>query len=167
MSWAMQFKQWISAAQEAGWAVKSVSASDLTLVCNRTGCTCEQLHDLNALGDPPKSCECPHNGRLSEKSYTEYEVLLGELSRRRRLLGLNQDDLGSAMGVADGYVGKMEAMHKFPSIPMLQLWAQTLGVDIILKPIALPPPTIRAMDRRRAEPFRHDQVRTKEKRQIR
>tara|TARA_R110000851_G_scaffold22626_9_gene67012 strand:- start:548 stop:820 length:273 start_codon:yes stop_codon:yes gene_type:complete len=75
---------------------------------------------------------------------------VGELVRRRRALGISQEDLSDAAGMADGHINKLEAFARTAQFPTLQLWAQTLGAEITLRAAPLPDATARAIERRPA-----------------
>jgi transcriptional regulator with XRE-family HTH domain len=66
------------------------------------------------------------------------------------LLGLSQEDINAAAGLADGHINKLEAFHRTAQFPTLQLWANTIGLSITVAPAILPPATTRAIERRPA-----------------
>lgn len=108
---------------------------------------------LENLGVPPGPCSLPHQGAFAQQTFDEYVTIVGELQRRRRQLGLDQVDVNEAMGAADGYISKLEALHRTAPFPTLQLWAQTLGLSITVAPAALPPATIKAIEDRKGRPY--------------
>ena len=57
-------------------------------------------------------------------------------------LGLDQMDLGAAMGMADGYVNKLESFAKIASPSTLLVWLQAVGLEMVGQPVALPPATL-------------------------
>ncbi|MEM9584826.1 MAG: helix-turn-helix transcriptional regulator [Pseudomonadota bacterium] len=58
---------------------------------------------------------------------------------RRRALGLSQEDINHAAGLADGHINKLESFARTAQFPTLKLWADTLGLAITATPCALPP----------------------------
>lgn len=86
---------------------------------------------------------------------------MGELRRRRLQLGLDQISLNEAMGTAEGYLSKLESFQRIAPFPMLQLWAQSLGLAITTAPAVLPSATIAAIDRQRSAPYQPNQARFK------
>jgi len=146
----MQFRKWIQATEASGWSVSSVHGLKLTLQCTKQGCTSTKVLPLDNLGDIPAPCQAEHVGQYSAKVYDNYRSLVAELVRRRHSLGLSQEDIGGASGLADGHINKLEAFERTAQLPTLQLWAATVGMQIAMRPCPLPPATIRAMEQRPA-----------------
>lgn len=157
----MQTRQWIKQAQANGWRLASVSGTRISLQCSKHGCSGAYTANLDELGDPPASCGLPHSHGYARKTFEAYEGIVGELRSKRRRLGISQDDLNAAMGVADGYVNKLESMARVATFPTLQLWAQTLGLSITTIPAPLPPATARTIEDRSHQPYQPNQARFK------
>lgn len=145
--------KWISEAQKAGWRVRAASGSVLHLRCACQGCPGENKLPLANLGEVPGPCKLPHKGKYARQTFQKYEHLVAELRRRRRLLGLSQEDVTAATGLIDGHINKLESFARTAQFPTLQLWAETLGVTITLTPAPLPPATSRAIEHRAARPY--------------
>ncbi len=141
-------RDWIKAAQKAGWLVDSTSGGEMVLRCAAPGCPGRKRLPMDNLGPVPPSCGLDHVAGTARHVWAEYEDLVGELRRRRRQLGLDQGDLSAAMGVADGYVSKLEAMHRVPRPELLRMWAKTLGLNLVLAPAKLPEATLEIMRRK-------------------
>lgn len=157
----MLIKQWIKGAQDNGWVVSRIKGQSITLGCAVTGCRCEVHGRLDSIPPVPAPCSAPHKSGYSQDVYEDYKHFVGELRRRRRELGLDQSDLCNAMGVADGYINKLEAFDRTCAPPTLLLWAQSLGLKIKMTPDVLPAATIRAIENRAAAPYAETQARFK------
>jgi transcriptional regulator with XRE-family HTH domain len=155
----MGARDWIKAAEGQGWRVASVSGAVLRLHCDKPGCPGEMVLPLDNLGPVPDGCTLGHVGGHSRAAFASYQVLVEELRRRRRSLGLDQQDLTAAMGVPDGYVSKLESFARIASPPTLLLWAQALGLYVTTSPAPLPPATLRAIEQRQGKPYAENQAR--------
>lgn len=149
----MLVQEWIKGAQGKGWRVQSVIAAKLNMRCCKQGCPGSMAIPLANPGPIPAQCDLPHVGEYSAPTFEEYKTLIAELRRRRVQLGLDQTDLGNAMGLADGHVNKLESFQKTASPPTLLLWVQSLGLKLTTTPATLPAATIRAIDQRQARPY--------------
>jgi transcriptional regulator with XRE-family HTH domain len=105
---------------------------------------------LSDLGPIPAPCAFDHSSLYAKPVFDEYRALVGNLARRRKQIGLSQEDLGAAAGLADGHINKLEAFARTAQFPTLQLWANTLGMELTLAPAPIPPATLRAIERRKA-----------------
>lgn len=148
----METREWIKVAQKVGWKV-TVQGLTITLKCSRRGCPGAMTVPMDNLGPMPESCNEQHVGQYSAKVYANYLGIVAELARRRRSLGLSQEDICAASGLADGHINKLEAFARTAQMPTLQLWAQTLGLKMTLAPAPLPPATLAAI-RHRPAPLR-------------
>lgn len=157
----MTIRKWISDAQANGWIVQGVRHDKIKLVCSAHGCLSEHTASLDDPGPIPARCEKPHKMGYARATYDAYEDMVGELRRRRRLLGLDQGDLNAAMGMTDGYINKLEALHRTCAPPTMLLWAETLGLRFTTVPATLPPATLRAIEQRASKPYAHAQARYK------
>ena len=158
-------KQWIKGAEANGWRVGQISGLRLKLVCGLHGCTGHRLIDLSDMGEPPAPCDLQHARGYSRRVFDGYTALVEELAQRRRRLGLDQTDLNDAMGMADGYISKLESYARIASTPTLQTWCDTLGVRFTISPAPLPDATLRAIERRQAAPYNPKRARSKHDRQ--
>lgn len=149
----MQASKWITQAQGQGWRVSSARNATLHLSCICQGCDGSLSLPLSNLGPVPDPCKLPHVGQYSRATYDRYAALVDELRRKRRALGLSQEDINAAAGFADGHLNKLEALDRTAQFPTLQLWAATLGLGLTVQPLPLPPATLRAIERR-PEPLR-------------
>ncbi len=146
----MGVKDWIKKAEGNGWRVHSADKLVLTLQCCKQGCDNRISMPLDNLGPEPEPCDQPHQFQYAAATFQAYENLVEQLIRRRRSLGLSQEDVCAAAALADGHVSKLEAFHRIGQLPTLQLWADTLGLSLTLSPAPLPNATIRAIENRPA-----------------
>ncbi len=58
--------------------------------------------------------------------------LRDELARRRRRLGLSQEELDERLGCAERMVSKWECGRHAPTLGALVAWAEALGLRIVL-----------------------------------
>jgi hypothetical protein len=158
---AMRFRDWTKQAQQNGWLVRSTSGAELVLMCGAAGCDgCLRLPMAN-LGPVPDPCDKLHVNGAGNALWEDYRALVDDMRRRRRVLGLSQEDVNNAMGMADGYVNKLEALDRIPRPHVLQLWAQTLGLRLTAVPTELPAATLRIIDERQKKPYAEHQARFK------
>jgi transcriptional regulator with XRE-family HTH domain len=149
----METRRWINGAEKAGWRVERIAALAVHLRCDKTGCPGRLHLPLDNLGPLPEPCQAPHVASFGRAAFGSYEVMVDELRRRRRSLGLDQSDVTNAMGMAEGYVAKLESFARVASPATLFLWAETVGVTFTTTPAPLPPATIRAIENRRVNPY--------------
>lgn len=142
--------RWIKEAEKNGWRVTGARGQVIAMRCHKQGCPGVISAPMDNLGQPPGPCTLPHHDQYAAPVYQSYVDLVEDLKRRRRLLGLSQEDINAAAGLADGHLNKLEALHRTAQFPTLQLWAATLGVQITGTPAPLPPSTARAIERRPA-----------------
>lgn len=160
----MTLSEWLRTAQGRGWTVDQVTPEAITLRCAEQGCSAHISRSLCSLGTPPKPCRKTHPENRAVAPPDPYANLVAKLQRRRVQLGLGQEDVNAAAGFADGYIGKLEAMHRFPTANTLALWCQTLGIELVETLVPLPQATISAIEGRRSRPYASNQARFKEKR---
>ena len=154
-------REWIKTAKRQGWMVSAVHALEVSLKCSKQGCSGAMTIHLNKLTLIPDPCDKEHFGQYSAQVFQYYIDLVAELVRRRRLLGLSQEEICAASGLADGHVNKLEAFHRIAQFPTLQLWTETLGMKLVLKPAPMPPATVLAIEQRPA-PMRKTRTKPQE-----
>lgn len=156
-----EVKRWIKQAEQAGWRVSNVTATELRLACSKQGCKGHLVVSLNNPGPAPDPCQLEHVAGYSAAAFDDYRALVAILAKRRRALGLDQQDLNAILGMADGYVAKLESFARVATLPTLQLWAQCLGLELTASRTNLPPQTAAAIQRRSIAPYRPEMVRSK------
>lgn len=157
----MQAKKWMKAAQANGWRIEEARGLLLTLRCQCHGCPGTLKLPLANLGPVPEPCDLPHDKGYGRATFDNYKEMVGELQRKRRQLGLDQTDLNAVMGMADGYVSKLESHARIASPALLTLWAECLGLRFTTTAAQLPARTIKAIEDRRANPYQETQARFK------
>jgi hypothetical protein len=158
-------QEWIKKAQGNGWRVAAVSGASIEMRCAKQGCPGRHVLPMGNLGPVLDQCALDHVGQYGRETFDGYEALIAELRRRRVQIGLDQGDLGNAMGVPDGYINKLESFKRTATPVTLLLWAQSLGLTLTTAPAPLPPATIRAIEQRTANPYNAKQARFKHDRQ--
>jgi transcriptional regulator with XRE-family HTH domain len=143
-------EQWMRKARKAGWRVTSKRGDLIELSCACSGCPGRLSIPKNNPGPVPKPCKRIHFGRLGQQSHELYHTLVDQLRDQRLSLDLSLEDVNAAAGFGDGHMNKLEALHRIAQIPTLQLWAQTLGLELTLVPAKLPRVTVRTMEQRLA-----------------
>ncbi|WP_298852230.1 helix-turn-helix domain-containing protein [uncultured Ruegeria sp.] len=149
------------ALRERGWRIASIKGTEMHLQCAKVGCLKTTKVSLAEPVELPAPCTEKHFNGYDAQTFELYLTLVGTLRDRRSALGLSQEDLTAAMGIADGYVNKLESIARVAAFPMLQLWAQTLGLSITTTPAPLPPATTRAIEARESRPYQPNQARYK------
>lgn len=156
-----EVKRWIKEAEKAGWRVSGVSSSEMRLACAKQGCPGHLVVSLNNPGPAPDPCPLEHVAGYSAAAFDDYKALVAIFVKRRRALGLDQHDLNAILGMAEGYVSKLESFARVATLPTLQLWAQCLGLELATRRTNLPPQTAAAIQRRSIAPYRPEMARPK------
>ncbi len=146
----MKASKWIKAAQMNGWRLDASRNGVLTLACKRQGCPGRLELPLANLGPTPDPCSLQHHGQYGMPVFNLYRNLVIELIRRRRRLGLSQEDVNGAAGFADGHLSKLESFARIGQFPTMVAWANTLGTDLALFPAPFPDQIALAVKRREA-----------------
>ena len=157
----MTVREWIKRAERQGWRVQRVRGLSIDIRCSKQGCEGLKSLPLDNLGPTPEPCELPHEGQYAHKVFSEYQALVAEFQRRRRSLGLSQEDITAASGLADGHINKLEALDRVAQMPTLQLWAQTLGLSLVIDAAPLPASTLKIIEDRKTNPYRAEMSRHK------
>lgn len=134
----MNASDWIKKAELAGWRLDSVKGGSVVLACSKLGCTGRASASLDDLGNIPEPCAEQHRGNYGKTVYQDYAAIVTKLRQRRQAVGMSQEELTDATGLADGHINKLEAYHRTAQLPTLQLWARALGYEIALSPCELP-----------------------------
>lgn len=154
-------KEWITGAEKQGWRVLNKTTLEIRLVCAKHGCTGRMAVPLANPGPIPDPCPLDHVAAWSSGAFDDYKALVAIFIKRRHALGLSQEDLNDVLGMADGYISKLESFARVSTLPTLQLWAQCLGLSIVTGRAPLPPATAAAIQRRTTSPYRPEMSRSK------
>lgn len=149
----MLARDWIRETERNGWRVASNSGGRIVFRCSKLGCEGTVTRHMDALGSVPDRCSLEHRGMYAAPAFQSYQELVAELRRRRREIGLSQEDVEHAMGAGQGYINKLEAFTKIGTMPTLLLWAETVGLHITGRPAPLPAATRRMIENRQAAPY--------------
>ena len=145
----MYFHEFIHRAQANGWKVARVTPGAVALQCGHVGCRGHLVVPMSELRDPGP-CPFQHASGYAAPVFTAYEALISELVERRKALGLAQEEVCAAAGLAPGHISKLEAFARVATFPTLQHWTATLGLEVTVQPARLPRATIAAIDARKA-----------------
>ena len=156
-----ELKRWIRDAERNGWRVSGVTATELRLACAKQGCPGHFVVSLANPGPAPEPCGLEHVAGYSAAAFDDYRALIAVFVKRRRALGLDQQDLNAILGMAEGYISKLESFARVATLPTLQLWAQCLGLELTTSRSNLPAQTAAAIQRRAISPYRPEMVRSK------
>ena len=63
-----------------------------------------------------------------------FDEIINQFIRRRKALGLTQEDVDNLMGTADRLISKWECGHRIPTSFNFFCWAQALKAELILHP---------------------------------
>jgi transcriptional regulator with XRE-family HTH domain len=69
----------------------------------------------------------------SVKAEQELQVLVNILTLRRVSLGIQQEDLGNAIGSNQSGISRLETRRYNPSILAVLEWADALGCELVLQ----------------------------------
>ena len=76
---------------------------------------------IDNLGTTPESRAPDHHGQYGMPTFNHYKELAADLRRKRRALGISQEDLNDAGGLADGHIAKLEPFARAAQFPTFQL----------------------------------------------
>tara|TARA_R100000935_G_C2838899_1_gene169843 strand:+ start:3776 stop:4330 length:555 start_codon:yes stop_codon:yes gene_type:complete len=145
---AAAVREWFRRAKAAGWLVQAINGRRVTMQCACIGCRNRLTLRFADLSTDLGRCDWPHVLGYSREAFDQYAALVDVLRRRRMALGLDQMDLGAVMGMADGYVNKLESFARIASPSTLLLWLQAVGLELTGCPAALPPLPLNAVANR-------------------
>ena len=149
----MTAAKWIKEAQSAGWRVTSAKDRTIRMQCAKQGCPGVLSLPIDNLGPTPATYDLPHVGQYGAPAYNQYKALVAQLVRKRRALGMSQEDINAAAGMAEAHLNKLESFARTAQFSTMQLWAETLGLAITLAPSSIPAATARAIETRVAQPL--------------
>jgi len=140
--------EFLRKVQGAGWIVEAIADDAAVCRCQRQGCGMRAK--LKEGGPLPSTCGRSWDG--AELIVTGYPELQRFLRDRRCILGLSQQAVEQAAGFTDSHLAKAEKDNPFRRFTLenIDTWARTLGYEIVLRPIPLPPITLRILSERSA-----------------
>lgn len=72
--------------------------------------------------------------RVTVEGTAYLDTLIRQFAHRRETLGLSQQKINDAIGIADRLLSKWECGVRNPSLFLAFCWADTLGCDLVLLP---------------------------------
>lgn len=145
----------LRAVQMGGWQIVTADSETVWAGCPRAGCGLTVKIKPGAA--IPTSCRAVPD--LSEVVIDGFEDARRAMRARREQLGLSIRNVEEAAGLADDYLAKFEKddPSKIPNAQSFMEWIQALGYEVVLRPRALPPYTMRIISETR------DQLRARRK----
>lgn len=139
----------IQRIQAAGWVLESADKDTCVAKCPAMGC---EMRAVFRTGGPLPKRE-PHSGPDLDIPVSTFNGAREVLRDRRRELLLTIRDVEEAAGAADDHLAKIERDNydKIPNVETFMMWAEALGFQVVLRPIPLPPITVRAIVDTRAQ----------------
>lgn len=164
----MNDPKFLKDVQDAGWLVKAVVEGSCVAKCPTSGCS---MMALLAEGKhiPKRVVE---RGPSADMLVTGYDVGRQILRERRRELLLTIKEVEIASGIAEDHAAKFERdeWSRQPNAETFIEWAAALGFEVVLRPVELPPITLRMIaesrDRVPARTKRFDLERLRDGQQV-
>jgi len=153
----MDRKAYISEMQSAGWVLWRHSRQSATssFVCKHIGCKGAKIvtDDQILRSRSVKPCTLPHyDQRHAAEPVATYAALVQHLRNRRLRMGLSQEEIEAASGLAFDHIGKLEILDRIGTFPTMIAWAETLGMEIALVPKAIPDQVLAIIDHKAGRP---------------
>jgi transcriptional regulator with XRE-family HTH domain len=133
----------LKAVQRASWLIMAADEDHVIARCPRAGCTLTVK--LRPGGVIPQTCKSEPD--LAETVVRSFEDARLFLRARREDLCLSIRDIEEIAGVATDHLAKWEkdANLRIPNTGIFLEWAASLGYEVVLRPVALPPVALRAI----------------------
>jgi transcriptional regulator with XRE-family HTH domain len=131
----------IKDVQDAGWLVQAVGDSFCVARCPTAGCSMRALI-ADGKDIPQRVVE---RGPSIDIPVGGYDALRRVLRERRRELLLTIKETEIASGIAEDHMAKFERdeWNRQPNVDAMVEWAASLGFEVVLRPVELPPITLR------------------------
>lgn len=133
----------LRAVQKAQWLIMGADEDHVIARCPRAGCSLTvKLRPGNVI---PQTCRSGPD--LAETVVGSFEDARLFLRARREDLGFSIRDIEEIAGVATDHLAKWEkdAPSKIPNTETFLEWAASLGYEVVLRPVPLPPVALRAI----------------------
>lgn len=129
--------------QEAGWQIVHVEHDSAVMGCKREGCGLKSRIKSGA-AIPMAASKLP---ALAEHAVNGFDDARVFLRQRRENLALSIKDVELVAGIAVDYAAKFEKDEpsKIPNVETFIDWAGALGYQVVLRPVELPPYTVRVI----------------------
>lgn len=137
----MMEQDFLKEVEHRGWLIESVNETECVAACPTSGCG---LKALLRMGTRIPVRSVPHgpNQDVAVRSYDDARKFLRD---RRNALHLSITEVEEASGIASDQLAKCERDNhsKMPNVESFMFWAAALGFEVVLRPVALPPVTLR------------------------
>lgn len=129
--------------QQHGWDIEAVERDTCVVKCPTQGCKMRARFDLS--GNIPQRDVEAFSWDQTARSFDDARLILRE---RRQELGLTIAEIEHISGIAGDHLAKFERVEwqRFPRLPNISTfidWANSIGIDVVLRMGELPPVTLR------------------------
>lgn len=137
-------RKFLTAVQLAGWTIASVEEDHVIGRCPNSGCglVAKLSQDAHVpVVDPTR------RRPVLDKTVVDYDDLRTYLRARREDLCLSIRDVEEIAGLECDHLAKMEKDDpaRLPNLQMVLYWANAVGMDIVLRPMLMPPIALTAI----------------------
>ena len=136
--------KFVKEVQQRGWHVEAVTDEDVIGRCPSIGCGLRAKLNQNArIPDVDPGCR---RSRI-DKPVHNFEDVRKAMRQRREELALTIHEVEEIGGITVDYLAKFEKENpsKIPNASLLFEWVQTLGYELVLRPIEMTPYAIRTI----------------------
>lgn len=140
-------KEFLDTVQAAGWHILKAEESHVVGGCRAMGCKMRaNLRQGCAIPQVVAPVSHPHD--IPIRTYDDVRRVLRQ---RRNELALAISEVEGAAGMATDHLAKAEKdmSVRIPNIQIVMEWAESLGMEFILRPSSLPPITLRTIEQTR------------------
>lgn len=133
--------------QRSGWLVESADEESLIARCPAVGCGLRVKLKAGA-AVPSRDCGRTPETDIAVEGFEEARKFLRQ---RRRALSLTILETEIVSGIATDHLAKFERDdgNRLPNAQTFFEWAQALGYQVVLRPVDLPPITLRMISETR------------------
>lgn len=144
--------------QRRGWLIMGADEARVLGACPRDGCSVKV--SLSPERTVPETCKA--NPSLTDAVVESYDAARLFLRERRECLALTIREVEEIAGLTADHLAKVEIddAARVPGIETFLVWAQALGIEVVLRPAKLPPYALRVLaDTRDKLQMRRDKFR--------
>lgn len=138
-------KNFLKAAQRAGWHLVGVDETGAIGACPTPGCDVKVK--LRPGHQIPETCRKDRQELVVE----DYETIRQHLRNRREQLTLTIPEVEHIAGFTADHIAKAEKPEpsRQMKLDLLAMWARALGYEIVLRPVGLPDLALRLIEETR------------------